>query len=169
MLVGGAKWGRWGKVGGLLLFALRATLGLPAKADFIFAGSVEAYYQEASGRPSHELPTEDTYRRLIQLLKDEGWEEPDITGVVEELNLLKTSLGLKWGGCDHNSIDYPALVVKRLEGDVDPGIIWLAACHGLLRKDRFAAYFAPGEYTRWHVCPPSYQGPPVHPSLNDAH
>jgi len=117
---GGTKWGRWGNVGGLALFVLMATLGLPAKADFVYAESPGAYYREASGRPSHELPTEDTYRRLNQLLKDEGWEEPDITGVVEELNLLKTSLGLKWDGCDETSIDYPALVLKQLDGQIQP-------------------------------------------------
>lgn len=154
------------------VFLLLSTVGFTQERDGTVrqnpgptARSVAEYYRAVL---KHEVyPGPESYEGLRSTwFTDQAFRRPSPTQqlncVVDEIQLMLEALGLTEYamGLEPGS-DYPYKLEARLQGKIPPGVIWVAACHGVVRshEDRFAYYYSPAEYMNWQTCPPSYSGP----------
>ena len=148
-------------------------VGLLSLSSVVWAQQVEVktigdYYRGQA--EAKRLPIAATYRRTYHQLAATTWESPSDAEfakcVYEEVNLMLSALGQSElsNGLEPDLL-YPFAVRTRGDGKVREGLIWLAACHGLVRamNDQDAYFLSPDEYAGIPSCFGDYSGPPRRP------
>ncbi|MGE0493576.1 MAG: hypothetical protein AB7S38_30485 [Vulcanimicrobiota bacterium] len=149
----------------LWIVALVLFLGWPARAD-----EVQTYYQRAAAGSHRQLPTASTYRAVYfsLCLGDQAPTDDEMSAsVTREISILLAALAVDASALEGlgPSLDYPYLVASRLQAKLDPGLVWLAACHGLAAStgDDQTYFFPADEYDGLPSCFGPYSGPRMHP------
>lgn len=140
----------------------------PAFADKT-ADSVERYYQRAMERIGI-LPTAESYANIFNFVHREALEGLDEgalrTALYDEINEMLSAVG-----CAHLAEGlepdraYPYLIARRCRGQLPERMVWLAACHGVVRSlgDPYSCFMVADEYAGIPDCSGPYRGPPQRP------
>lgn len=150
----------------VVIFLTALTL-LPSVTAAEPAATPQAYYQGIARGAQRRLPDAATYRQVYDRVTRESFELPTdeqlARRAVAEVDLMLRAVGQTPPPGVAADLRYPAAVIVRLQGRVKPGLVWLAACHGLAQHDRDSEFFSPEEWQGLPDCGTTYTGPSQRP------
>lgn len=140
-------------------------LAMSAISQADVAPTTEDYYRGKAAR-AEVLPSVDTYLRVLVCIRRYHVEpisdQALARGVCAEVDRMLAAIGLRLDlrGVPRD-LDYPYAV--SLQGRLSPGLLWLAACHGLViaADPRGGEFLTQAEYDGLQCG--GYYGPPRHP------